>query len=100
MACGGGTPDVSPEPEGQAMVRVENQGFSDMVIYALDGAQRIRLGSVTGHSTRTLPIPGYLVRGVGTLRFLADPIGGRRTPVSEELTVQPGDLVTLTIPPQ
>lgn len=82
------------------MVEVENQGFSDMVIYALDGAQRIRLGSVTGHSSRTLAIPRYLVGGGGTIRFLADPIGGNQTPVSEEMVVQPGDVVSLTIPPQ
>jgi hypothetical protein len=71
-----------------------------MVIYALNGAQRIRLGTVTGNSTRTFRIPRYLVGGAGSLRFLADPIGGNRTPVSEEMTVQPGELVTLTIPPQ
>jgi hypothetical protein len=99
-ACGGRSSDVSPEPEGQTTVEVENQGFSDMVIYALDGPQRVRLGTVTGNSTRTFPIPRYLVGGGGTLRFLADPIGSNRTPVSEEMTVQPGDQVSITIPPQ
>jgi hypothetical protein len=99
-ACGGRSAEVSAEPEGPAMVQVENQGFSDMVIYALDGAQRVRLGLVTGHSTKTLPIPRYLIGTGGTLRFLADPIGGNRTPASEEMTVQPGDVVSLTIPPQ
>lgn len=82
------------------MVRVENQGFSDMVIYAVDGGQRVRLGLVTGHSTKALPIPRYLIGGGGTLRFMADPIGGNRSPVSEEMAVQPGDVVSLTIPPQ
>ena len=82
------------------MVEVENQGFNDMVIYAVDGAQRVRLGSVTGHSSRTLTIPRHLVGGGATIRFLADPIGGNRTPVSEEMVVQPGDIVSLTIPPQ
>jgi hypothetical protein len=41
--CGGRGADVSPAPSGPAMVQVENQGFSDMVIYALNGAQRVRL---------------------------------------------------------
>jgi hypothetical protein len=99
-ACGGRSADVSPPPAGPAMLQVENQSFSDMVIYALNGAQRVRLGTATGNSTRTFTIPRYLVGGAGPLRFLADPIGGNRTPVSEEMTVQPGDLVTLTIPPQ
>jgi hypothetical protein len=33
------------------------------------------------------------------LRFIADPIGGARPSVSEEITVAPGDSVVLTIPP-
>jgi hypothetical protein len=81
------------------MVRVENQGFSDMVIYAVTGAQRVRLGLATGNSTQSFTIPNYLIRGAGPIRFLADPVGGDRTPVSEEITVQPGDIVSLTIPP-
>jgi hypothetical protein len=33
------------------------------------------------------------------LRFIADPIGGNRASVSQEITVVPGDTVVLTIPP-
>ena len=82
------------------MVQVENQGFTDMVVYVVNGGQRIRLGLATGHSTKTFTIPRHLLRAAGPVRFLADPIGGNRTPVSEEMAVQPGDIVTLTIPPR
>ena len=98
-ACAGRSQDTGPEPASSAMVQVENQGFTDMVIYAISGGQRIRLGLATGNSTKTFTVPRYLT-GAGPIRFLADPIGGNRTPVSEEMSVQPGDLVTLTIPPQ
>jgi hypothetical protein len=81
------------------MVQVENRGFADMVIYAVSGAQRVRLGIATGNSTKSFTIPAALVRGAGPLRFLADPIGGRRTPITEDIVVQPGDIVSLTIPP-
>jgi hypothetical protein len=81
------------------MLQVENRSFSDMVIYAISGAQRIRLGLATGNSTQGFTIPASVLRGGGPLRFLADPIGGSRTPVSEEMVVHPGDIVTLTIPP-
>ena len=81
------------------MLQVENRGFADMVIYAVSGAQRLRLGLATGNSTKSFSIPSTLLRGAGPLRFLADPIGGSRTPISEEMVVQPGDVVTLTIPP-
>jgi hypothetical protein len=70
-----------------------------MVIYAISGAQRYRLGLATGNSTKSFTIPIGLLRGAGPLRFLADPIGGRRTPISEDIVVQPGDVVSLTIPP-
>jgi hypothetical protein len=99
-ACAGRARDTGAEPAGSAMVQVENQGFSDMVIYAISGGQRVRLGLASGHATKAFAIPRYLTAGAGPIRFLADPIGGRRTPVSEEMSVQPGDLVTLTIPPQ
>lgn len=82
------------------MVQVENQGFTDMVVYAITGGQRIRLGLATGNSTKSFTIPRHLIRGAGPLSFLADPVGGNRAPVSEDMTVQPGDVVTLTIPPQ
>lgn len=81
------------------MLQVENRGFADMVIYAVTGAQRIRLGIATGNSTKAFPLSNALVRSSGSLRFLADPIGGTRSPISEEMVVQPGDIVTLTIPP-
>jgi hypothetical protein len=98
-ACGGRRAGSGPAPASSAMVQVENRGFADMVIYAVSGAQRVRLGLATGNSTKSFTIPTTLIRGAGPLRFLADPIGGQRTPISEDIVVQPGDIVTLTIPP-
>jgi hypothetical protein len=99
-ACAGRAQDTGAEPASAAMVQVENQGFTDMVIYAISGGVRVRLGLATGNSTKTFSLPRYLTTGAGPIRFLADPIGGDRTPVSEEMSVRPGDLVTLTIPPR
>ncbi|HEY9449645.1 MAG TPA: hypothetical protein VIQ60_07810 [Gemmatimonadaceae bacterium] len=81
-------------------VRVENQGFADMTIYVFAGGQRVRLGMATGNSTSTFTLPAYLVGGLQTMRFIADPVGSDRAPVSDEITVQPGDQVELTIPPR
>jgi hypothetical protein len=81
-------------------VRVENQGFADMTIYLLRGSSRIRLGMVNGNSTATLRIPQQFVFGVSGLQFLADPVGGSRTPISSEIQVSPGDQVRLIIPPR
>jgi hypothetical protein len=99
-ACAGRSPETAAEPTESAAVQVQNQGFSDMVVYAINGGQRIRLGLATGNSIHTFTIPRHLIRGAGGIRYLADPVGGSRTPESEEMTVNPGDVVTLTIPPQ
>jgi hypothetical protein len=99
LGCGGRSAESGPAPENTATLQVENQGFTDMVIYALRDGQRTRLGLVTGNSTQSLTIPSYVLLGSGPIRFLADPVGGTRGPVSEEMPVQPGDVVTLTIPP-
>jgi hypothetical protein len=61
-ACGGRSAKSSPSPDGQAMLQ-------------------------TGNSTESFMLPAYLVRTGGPLRFVADPIGGDRTPVSEGMTV-------------
>ena len=97
--CAGRSRSAEPQTQSEAVLEVENRGFADMVIYAVSGSQRIRLGLATGNSTKSFTLPGTLIRSAGPLRFLADPIGGTRTPISEEMVVQPGDVVTLTIPP-
>jgi len=59
-ACTGRSQDTGPEPASSAVVQVENQGFTDMVIYAISGGQRVRLGLATGNSTKTFTVPRYL----------------------------------------
>jgi hypothetical protein len=81
------------------VVKVDNQGFLDMNIYAARSVQRVRLGTAPGNSKTNLTIPPGLVIGLTPLRFIADPIGGSRASVSMEITVAPSDTVVLTIPP-
>ena len=92
-------PDVAAEPVPATRLRVENQAFLDMTIYAYRGSQRIRLGTASGNSTTRLAIPNSLIFGATPLRFQADPIGSNRQSISQEITVSPGDEVTLMIPP-
>lgn len=99
-ACRSGGSRGPAPAQPTTTVRVENQGFADMTIYLLRGGARIRLGMVNGNSTTTLRIPQQFVFGVTGLQFLADPVGGNRTPVSSEIQVSPGDQVRLIIPPR
>lgn len=99
--CHSGKPTTGAAPEAGATLTVENQGFSDMTIYAVSGTTgQVRLGMVTANSTKNFPIPGYLLNAGEVLRIVARPIGGTRGPVSDELQVNSGETVTLTIPPQ
>ena len=87
-------------PQAQTRVRVENQAFLDMNVYILnDAGGRQRLGTVTGNSTQEFVIPAYIVGPANSVRFLCEPIGSNRAPISNSLSVQPGQTVTLTIPP-
>lgn len=79
-------------------VRVENQAWVDVNIYVVREGQRIRLGQVSAHTTHALPIPSYLATAATRLSFLVDPIGSRMTAQSYDLSIYPGDQVTLTIP--
>ena len=93
-----GEPTERATPEPTTLV-VQNRNFSDMTIYVLRGGQRIRLGLANGNRSTRFTIPANLIFGIATLQFLADPIGSNRTPVSHEIRVTEGDVVTLTIPP-
>jgi hypothetical protein len=87
------------DPNQPTVVEVDNQGFLDMDVYAVRSGQRWRLGLATGNSRTKLTIPQSMVNGLTPLRFIADPVGGRRPSVSQEITVAPGDTVVMTIPP-
>ena len=82
-ACGGSKKGSAPVPQPRTSIRIENQGFSDMTIYAIRSGQRVRLGNAPGNSTTTFTIPSNLIFGATPLRFLAYPIGSNRTPVTE-----------------
>ena len=93
-----GTNSQTPKDE-RATVLVDNQGFVDMTIYVLRGSQRVRLGLATGLAKSRFTLPRGFVFAGTSLRFVADPIGGRRSPVSEEITVSEGEEIELRIPP-
>lgn len=97
--CGGRQAEDGIIPEERTMLRVENDAFNDMRIYVWHGAQRLRVGVANGKSVSRFPLPKSVVYGAVSLRFEADPIGGRGRSVSEEITVSPGEEVVLRIPP-
>lgn len=98
--CGGNnTAETGLNPVNATVLKVENNGFSDMRIYVYQGGQRIRLGTANGHQTSTFKLNKALVPGITSLRFEAVPIGAQGSSVSEQITVSPGESITLTIQP-
>lgn len=98
-ACHGGPP-TPINPSAEVAVTVENQSFADMTVYLIRSGQRIRIGMVPSLSTRILMVRPELI-GYGTeVRFEAHPIGTRGSPASEEIHVNPGDVIHLVIPPR
>lgn len=98
-ACGGSQPDPGVNPDAATSVRVENQSGDDMTIYVLKSGQRLRLGTVNVGQTQTFKLSKPIVTGMTTLRFVADPIGGRRNSISEEVSLRPGEEIVLRLGP-
>ena len=83
--------------EGEITLEVENRNYLDVAIYAVQGAGRIRVGEVTGTSTKSFVIALNRVSVGGEVRFMADPIGSNRTWTTEPLHVYAGQTIELTI---
>jgi hypothetical protein len=99
-ACAALSRNSSNSDQSQpAVLEVDNRGFLDMDVFAARSVERVRLGTAGGTGKTFFNIPTFLVSGVTSLRFIADPIGGNRASVSQSITVSPGDTVVLMIPP-
>lgn len=85
--------------KGRTVVEVENTGFNDAVVYAVQGLRVQRLGTVTGLTVSTFTIPRDFTASGAQLRFGVHQIGGRNDQLSDEITVDTGAKVNLWIPP-
>ena len=95
---------VHRPPPGQeelpTFLRDENQPLQDATVYVWQSSSRLRLGRVGSLSTATMRIPSSQIFGPTPLRFQLDFLAGNRTPLTEQITVIPGDTVVLQVPPQ
>lgn len=98
--CGGrNTAEPGIIPDERTTLRVENDSFNDMRIYAHQGGQRIRIGIAGGKAVSSFKLPKNMVYGITSLAFEAVPIGGNRTSISEQITISPGQDIVMRIPP-
>ncbi len=74
-------------------VRVINDNWQDITVYAFRAGYRRRLGTVTSFTSRVFTLPPHFLIPSDELRLIADPIGRRGAFVSEPLLVSAGDVV-------
>ncbi len=80
-----------------ALVTVENQNWSDMVVYVTQGGMRMRLGMVTSMRSATFRLPAMFLGHSGDIRLVADPVGSSETYVSEVIQVHNGQQISLSV---
>lgn len=96
-APAGGPADVTRQDERDAVVRVGNNNWLHVNVYAVRGSMRHRLGTVTSLSSETFRVPGHLLESGTTIRLVADPIGSDETWHTEPIHVSAGGYVDLTL---
>ena len=88
------TSRLSPPSDAGTTVIVRNNNFSDMNVYIIStGGARTRVGFAPGEATTSFVLPA----SAGSVRIVADPVGGTVVARSGELSVNPGDTIDFTI---
>jgi hypothetical protein len=79
------------------VVVVENRGYYDQHVYAIQGGEQRTIGLVTGLTTQRLELPRTFAEAGRDIRVLARPIAGEDPYLSPALMVSPGDQVNITL---
>ena len=82
-------------PANVVGLRVQNNNFLDVDVYAVSQGVPTRLGTVTGNSTRDFVVDGSLV--TQDFRVIATPIGARGQASTGAIIVSPGQTIEFTV---
>lgn len=85
------------DPTQPVTIEVENNNWSDVVIYALVDGSRTRLGSVGAANRATIEVPLGAMRLPGNMTLVLDPLGSRATYRAGPMSVSFGNLVRLKV---
>ncbi|HEY6830382.1 MAG TPA: hypothetical protein VI259_26195 [Gemmatimonadaceae bacterium] len=77
-------------------LRVRNDNFLDMDVYAISEGLATRLGTVTGNSRHNFVLDASLADG-RDFRIVATPVGGNGRATTGNIAVGPGQLIDFTI---
>jgi hypothetical protein len=96
-AASGYGPGVPPSDGREAEFVVESQIPGPVQLYAVYGALRVRLGTLTAWHPTRFPVPIELIGKGSGVRLLARAVGDRREVRTEPFAVQTGDRVLWTL---
>ena len=82
---------------GAPTVTVRNDNWLDVVIYAIRGTARFRIGTVGGSSTQTFRLTSAAMSGDAPIQILADPIGASRGYLTDPVVLGPGQRLELQV---
>src|SRR4051794_984578 len=81
-----------------AVLRVSNYNWMDVVVYAVQGNSRVRLGQVTSMNTVAFRLPTRMVNNaVESVRLMVDPVGSTQGWQSEGISVRAGQEVQFNV---
>jgi len=89
--------DGVPEVARQVVVEVENYNWADIVVYAVRGGHRTRLGMVTSMGRERFVLPSAVITATTNVQLIADPIGGGAPYVFPPVIVERGQRVELRL---
>jgi len=90
-----GAAESAARPQRQ-YVLVRNTNVLDVAVYAVRYGTRQRIGTVTGLSTGTLPLPASFALD-GRITLLVDPIGSDQVWVTDPIILAPDQHVELSV---
>ena len=88
--------DADDTQSEDVALHVANHNWSDVVVFAVRGSSRARLGDVTSGARADFIVPRNLVIG-GQLTVVLHPIGGPRDFSTGPILVSPGQEVDLRV---
>lgn len=104
MAGGCATSELTGDSRGLARrtdrrvtLEVDNNHWSDVIVYAVRYGTRVRLGDVRSMSHQTLRLPRSYVNGAGPLQLLLRPLASGPGVTLAPIIVRPGQRIALTV---
>jgi hypothetical protein len=76
---------------------VQNDNWSDVIIYLMRGSARTRIGHVIAMGKAEFELPAAYIVGISDVTLQAAPVGSNESYISPAIMVFPGSQVALTV---